>query len=380
MSFDLAQLRSEWDLDWSQHHVNHGSFGATPRVGLHALEHWRAQAQRNPNSFYRWELMPAIAQARSRIATFLGLAAEDAALVRNSTEASNIVLRGMRLAPGDEVVVFEQEYGAVTLAAKRAAALAGAHVVEIPAPLDFTDGMLLGAFASALTEHTRLLVVDQITSMTARVMPVVELSRMCREQGVAIAVDASHAPGTIDVDFVGLDADFWFGNLHKWACAPVATGALVIAARRRDEHPSLVTSWFDLEPYPLAFDMLGTLDYAPWLATPAVLDFIEAIGWQRWRAACIERTAFGRNLLRQALGLAEDDSALQVPMALVPLGVRGGPALANEMCQSLGVRYAVQAAVTTYRDQLFVRVSGQVYNDEDDYYALAAAVRDLLGK
>ena len=145
MSFDLAHLRGEWDLDWSQHHVNHGSFGATPRVGQEALADWRQRAQRNPNSFYRWELMPAVAAARAKIAAFLGLAADDVALVRNSTEASNVVLRGMCLAPGDEVVVFEQEYGAVTLAAKRAAALAGARVVEIPAPLEFTDGMLLGA-------------------------------------------------------------------------------------------------------------------------------------------------------------------------------------------------------------------------------------------
>ena len=380
MSFDLAHLRGEWDLDWSQHHVNHGSFGATPRVGQEALAEWRQRAQRNPNSFYRWELMPAVAAARASIAAFLGLAADDVALVRNSTEASNVVLRGMCLAPGDEVVVFEQEYGAVTLAAKRAAALAGARVVEIPAPLEFTDGMLLGAFASSLTEHTRLLVVDQITSMTARVMPVAELSRMCREQGVAIAVDASHAPGTIDVDFAGLDADFWFGNLHKWACAPIATGALVIAPRQRQAHPALVASWFDLEPYPLPFDMLGTLDYAPWLATPAVLDFISAIGWERWRAACRDRAVFGRDLLCAALGLPEEGSGLRVPMALVPLGVRGGPAQANEMCQALGARYAVQAAVTTYRDELFVRVSGQVYNDEADYQALASAVSDLLGR
>ncbi|MBU6212848.1 MAG: aminotransferase class V-fold PLP-dependent enzyme [Actinomycetales bacterium] len=380
MRFDLADLRCEWDLDWSQHHVNHGSFGATPRVGQVALADWRQRAQRNPNSFYRWELMPAVASARANIAEFLGLAADEVALVRNSTEASNIVLRGMALEPGDEVVVFEQEYGAVTLAAKRAAGLAGARVVEIPAPLEFTDGMLLGAFASSLTGRTRLLVVDHITSMTARVMPVVELSRICREQGVAIAVDASHAPGNVDVDFTGLDADFWFGNLHKWACAPVATGALVIGARQRAAHPALVTSWFDLEPYPLPFDMLGTLDYAPWLATPAVLDFISGFGWQRWRAACRERAAFGRDLLRASLGLPADETALHVPMALVPLGVHGGALEANGFCRALGERHAVQAAVTTYRNELFLRVSGQVYNDEADYQALAAGVCDLLGR
>ena len=380
MAFDLEGLRDHWDLDWSRHHVNHGSFGATPILGLQEQERWRQRARRNPNGFYRRELMPAVAEARAQIAAFLGAAAHDIALVRNSTEASNIVLHGLQLQPGDEIIVFDQEYGAVTMTARRAAGRAGASVVELPAPMHFTDGMVLGAFASAITEHTKLLVVDHVTSMTARVMPVEQLARMCREQSIAIAIDASHVPGNFDVDFDDLGADFWFGNLHKWACAPVATGVLRLAPRWRDSHPALVTSWFDLETYPLPFDMLGTVDYSAWLATPAVLDFIGGYGWPRWRAACIERAAFGRAVVREGLGLPADEAELQVPMSLVPLGMPGGAEAATEMCARLAQSFAVEAAITSYGGELYLRISGQVYNDEADYQALAGAMAAVLDR
>jgi len=378
MSFDLMELRHEWNLDFTRHHVNHGSFGAVPRVGLDAQARWQERLQRNPNGFFRGDLMPAIAFARQEIARFLGVAATDIALVRNSTEASNIIFRGLSLAPQDEILVFEHEYGAVTMAAQRAAAISGAKVSVIPSPLEFDDGMLLGSFLSRISEHSRVLVLDQVTSATARVLPVSQFARACKDQGVQLVVDASHGPGNFDFDFGAVQPDYWFGNLHKWACAPIATGALYIAPHLRQNHPPLISSWFDDLEYPLPFDMLGTIDYSSWLATPTVLAFIDGIGWQRWRAANIARAQFGRDCVREALGLESEQSDLLVPMALVPLGCSGDKEHADGLYADLAQKFAVESAITSFGNELFVRISGQIYNNEDDYQALAYGLQQLL--
>jgi isopenicillin-N epimerase len=378
MAFDLVELREEWNLDWSIHHVNHGSFGAVPRIGRIAQQEWQLRAQRNPVGYFMREAMPAVSAARMHIAHFLHAQSDDIALVRNSTEAVSTILRGFPFNSGDEIVVFDQEYGAVILAAERAATLTGARVVQVEVPRTFSDDEILGAFASSITGRTRMLIVDHVTSMTARVMPIQRLAQMCREQEVVCVVDASHTPGNFDAPLANLDVDFWFGNLHKWACAPIATGVLYVSPQWRQSVPTIITSWQDVESFPVRHDMLGTVDYSAWLATPAVLDFIAEHGWPRWRAATKERAVYGAMVVMSALGISEDGMNLEVPMALVPLGLAGGRGEAFALQTALAEQCRVESAITTVHDELFVRISGQIYNDEQDYQALAAGLVTLI--
>ena len=47
---------------------------------------------------------------------------------------------------------------------------------------------------------------------------------------MAVHVDAAHAPGIEDPAVAELGADFWVGNLHKWAFAPRGTALLAVDA------------------------------------------------------------------------------------------------------------------------------------------------------
>ena len=67
----------------------------------------------------------------------------------------------------------------------------------------------------------RLAVIDHITSMPTVVIPVKELVRICREEGVdQVFVDATHGIGCTDVDMQDIAADFYTSNLHKWFFCP----------------------------------------------------------------------------------------------------------------------------------------------------------------
>jgi isopenicillin-N epimerase len=63
---------------------------------------------------------------------------------------------------------------------------------------------VVAAFAAALTDHTRLAIIDHVTSSSALVMPVQRLVAAAHERGVAVLVDGAHAPGAIDVDVTAL--------------------------------------------------------------------------------------------------------------------------------------------------------------------------------
>ena len=375
MIFDLEDVASAWELDPEFIHLNHGSFGAVPTVVLAEQRTWQKRMHTNPSAYFRRDVFPAIADARRTVSQFLGAGDDGLGFVRNSTEAINTVLSSHRLQPGDEILIFDQEYQAVTMAVGRAARLAGAQVIEIAVSLHESDDQILEQVRSRITSRTRMLVVDNITSATARIMPVAQLVNLCREQSIVSVVDASHVPGVLDPRISELKPDYWFGNLHKWLCAPVAAGVLYVAPEHRESFQPLITSWFDALGFPAAQDMLGTVDYSAWLCAPRAIEFFGEFGFDRVRAANNARAVYGQQVVAQALGT--DADALRdygLPMTLVPLERAGDHEAAGAMSAHIALTHGIEAAITDFRGQLFIRISGQLYNRAEDYHALAAAL------
>jgi isopenicillin-N epimerase len=377
MEFDLQEYKSAWKLDETVCHCNHGSFGAVPTIVQEAQRAIQDRVQLNLVRFFAREAMPEVQAARAKIATFLNQKPEQIALVRNTTEAASTTMRGFPFKPGDEAIVLDHEYGAVIYAVQRAVEAAGGKLVEVPVPRLATDEEVVAIVKASFTPRTRLFVVDHVTSATARTFPIQALSDLCREHGIAIAVDASHTPGNFDLDLDKLDADFWFGNLHKWASAPLGCGVYRIAPRWQSIMRPLIVSWQDHEEYPLQWDMLGTVDLSPWLAAPTSIEFYEKIGWHRVRAANTQRMRYGRDLVMAELGVGIDElREEELPLGVIPLHkMEGG----RDGCIALQRKFAevhkIEVPITTACNQYFMRVSGQLYNTPADYEALVLAVR-----
>ena len=233
----------------------------------------------NPMRFFKREQRPSVESARERAAAFVGADPAGFALIPNATSGASTVLSAIALEPGDEVLVTDHGYGAVSYAVERACARTGARMVTAEVPLDAAAELIEQVLVGAVTPRTRLAVIDHVTSPTARRFPVERLVPALRDRGVAVLVDAAHAPGMLPLDLTALDPDYWVGNFHKWACAPSGSAGLYVSARHRATIRPLVASWNEPYGYPRAFDYLGTADLTPWLATPAALDLFDRLGW-----------------------------------------------------------------------------------------------------
>src|SRR5439155_24952894 len=96
---------------------------------------------------------------------------------------------------------------------------------------------------AAITPHTRLALVDHVTSESALVFPLARLAAVCRSRGVPVLVDAAHAPGMLALDVPALGVDWYVANLHKWAHAPRSCGVLWAHPDRQPGlHPPVI-SW-----------------------------------------------------------------------------------------------------------------------------------------
>ena len=220
-------VRHEWPLDWDFLSVNHGSFGAAPRVVLAAQQDWRRRMEQQPGRFMRAVLPDALRDAASRLGAFIGADGKDLAFVDNATTGCNAVLRSLRLQPGDEIVVLTHGYGAVRNTVRYVTEQAGARMVEaaVPFPHPQADAVVANV-AAALTKRTRLAVVDHITSASALVLPLQRIIAACRDASVPVLVDGAHGPAQVPLDMRALGADWYTGNCHKWLCAEINPGMI----------------------------------------------------------------------------------------------------------------------------------------------------------
>lgn len=379
---DWPQVRAMWPLDPARAHLNHGSFGAPTTTVLAAQDRWRERAASNPVRYYLVDEGVGVAAARHLAATFLGADADGIALVPNATTAASTVLASVALAVGDEVLVTDHGYGAVRMAVERRAAAAGARVVEVVLPVRADAAGITFAITAGITDRTRLVIVDHITSATARVLPVADIIATAHEAGVPVFVDGAHVPGHIDVDLKALGADFWGGNFHKWACAARATAALYVAEPWRGSVRPLVTSWNDAAGFPAAFDLGGTQDLSAWLALGDALQVLETLGADRLRAHGRALVAYGQQVLADALRVPASelwaDDELWMRCVPLPPGVASTEAGKRALWQRISDGLGCEVAVSSWSGRGALRISAHAYNAPAEYERLATGVRDLI--
>ena len=379
---DWPEVRSLWPLEPTVAHLNHGSYGAVPTPVLEEQQSWRERMETNPVRFFARELPGALDQARGEVARFFGVDADVLAFVVNATTGVSTVLAGAHLEVGDQILVTDHTYGAVRIAVQRLADDTASEVVTVHVPLAAGENEVCELVAGAVTERTRVAVLDHVTSPTARRLPLVRLVPELHQRGVAVLVDGAHAAGMLDVDLDRLGADFWTGNLHKWCCAPRGTAVLHVAPRWRDQIRPLVASWGEPFGFPRSFQDVGTQDLTAWLSAPRALRVMEGLDLIKVRKHNVELAVVGQAEVARGMGLeAADlprDSAVSMQLVPLPEGVASTPEEATALQDRIGTEVAVEVAVTSWNGRGFVRVSAHVYNCPADYTRLAPALPALL--
>jgi isopenicillin-N epimerase len=383
----IPGARLLFSLDASVSHLNHGSFGAVPIGVQRAQQRLRDEMEANPLRFFTQGLVDRIAHTRRHLAGFLGADPEGTALVGNATTGVAVVLQSLGLRPGDEVLTTDHGYGAVSFSVDRECRRTGATHRTLHVPLTAGDEQVVEIVRSGLRPgRTKLVVIDQLTSATARLFPAAALVGVAREHGVPVLVDAAHAPGMLPITVASVGADFWVGNLHKWAYAPRGTAALVVAEPWRERIEPLVVSWEQEAGFPARVEWQATLDYTPWLAAPVGLFTLRSLGLDRVRAHNAALAAYGQRVVGDALGVAPADlpepGGPTVSMRLIPLprGVATTMDAAKALQTRIAERLAAEVAVMTWHDRGWLRLGGQVYNTPDEYNRLAVQLPALLAQ
>lgn len=370
-------LRPFWTLDPSIRFLNHGSYGAAPRYVLAAQQQWRDAMEHEPVRFMADELPAALHAAGTRLAGFLGASPSRLAFVENATAGANAVLRSMHWTRGDRIVIANHSYRALKHTAQFVAERYGLTVVEaqVPWPLSGPEA-IVEAYARALEGGARIAILDHIFSPLAVISPIDDLIAICRAQGASVLVDGAHAPAQLPLDLDALGdsgVDWYVGNCHKWMCAPKGCGFVVATPDgQRDLHPTVISNFYG-QGFEKEFAWTGTGDPGARLAVTAAIEFIEALGAERYRDALRTQARAAAALIAEGWnvqpGAPADMFAAMVTLPL-PVEEAATPEAVIRWRAKLLREHRVEAPLFAIDGRLWLRISAQVYNELSDYEAL----------
>ncbi len=379
---ELRALRDQWNLRPDVHYLNHGSFGPAPRCVIEARCDWFQRLQSDPVDFLTRQAEPALVEARRRLGRFVGAAHDDLVFVDNATMAMNIVAANTPLAPGDEVLINDHEYGAVLRIWERKCAQCQARLVVQPVPWPLhSSAEVVEAIMAGASPRTRLLVFSHVTSPTAVIMPAEALCRRARQLGIPVCIDGPHAVAMIPLDIAGLDCDYYAASCHKWLSAPFGAGFLYVHPRHQGRIEPIVTSWGTPPGRPHRwndeFTWAGTRDPSAFLAVPAAIDFLESRGMAEFRGHTHALAQLARQRISALTGLAPlvpDSPQWYGSMIALPLPDGEAPPL---QC-ALWERYAIEIPVIAWHGRRLIRPSCHLYTQPEELEQLAAALAKLL--
>lgn len=378
---------SQWMLREGVTFLNHGSFGAAPRAVMAAQDEWRGRIEAEPIEMLGRRAPQLVAEAKKPVGEFLQMAPADFGLVTNATEGVNAVLNSLSFEAGDELLTTSHVYNAVRMAMRHTAMRHGATYRQIDLPTPIVSGREIAArVLEGLSERTKLLVIDHITSPTALIFPVQEIIAGCKAKGIEVLVDGAHAPGMIELDVPKIGATYYAGNLHKWACAAKGCGFLWVAPQRAAEiHPCIVSHLYG-QGLAEEFSWQGTRDISAWLALPAAMEFMGTIGWARVRAHNHGLAVWAHRMLCERWkvpAMSPMDGSLFGATATIVLPKKLAEMeepQAKAMQQRVYDEDRIEIPFVCWQGKCHIRISCQMYNRPGDYVRLGEVIERRAGE
>ena len=215
-----AEQRARFPVLDKHAYLNAGSVGPLARETLDAmatLRAWEAENGRMGLAYFE-EMIARRERVRALLGAQVAVSADRIALTSSTTQGAQIVIVGLDLRPGDEVVTTDMEHFGLTGPLLGAGAdLRIAQLRERPAA-DFLD-----ILRTLVTPRTRLIALSAVSWLDGKLMPWRELREAT---GVPVLVDGAQSVGAIEVDASA--ADFYTISAQKWLCGPDGCGGLYV--------------------------------------------------------------------------------------------------------------------------------------------------------
>jgi selenocysteine lyase/cysteine desulfurase len=230
----ILELKIQFELDPDFVHFALAMIAPHPKCVRQAIEKHRAGFDSNPTLYFRKkdEYIENILRAAAQ---YLGCTPDSLCLTESTTMGLAVVLTGIKLKPGDEILSTVHEHYATreTLRFKSQREQVALKVIELydQEPQAHPEA-IVQKIVSSVTSNTRLVVLTWVHSCSGIKLPIRKITAALAqlnftrttERKILIALDAVHAFGVEYFNILDLGVDFFITGCHKWFFGPRGTG------------------------------------------------------------------------------------------------------------------------------------------------------------
>lgn len=280
-----ATIQQSFSIGRGIINLNNGGVSPSPRIVTEAFVRYTWQ-QEDTTAYTMWQVLePQSETIREGLSEIFGCDTEEIAITRNASESLEILLLGMDLKSGDEILSTTQDYPRMLTTLKQRELREGLklNLIKVPiAPKDIND--LATPFERAITPKTKLILMSHQINLTGQIMPVRKVCEMARSKGIETIVDGAHSFAQFDFKRDDLQCDYFGTSLHKWLYAPKGTGMIYVKKDKIPKVWALMASEDKNKNDIRKFEEIGTHSAAMRLAIGEAVLFHNAIGAKRKEA------------------------------------------------------------------------------------------------
>ncbi|MEM9704939.1 MAG: aminotransferase class V-fold PLP-dependent enzyme [Pseudomonadota bacterium] len=256
-------VRAQYDQSSGIGHFNAANMTPPCNAARQALNAATADIDADPSFENRGKYAARHELTRERLAALINAAPEEIALTRNTSEGNNLIVRGLALSKGDEVVLWGNNHRSNKLSWQVRAERDGFTIKDVKTPASpESDEDMIAPFRAAITDRTQLVSFSHVANNTGAKLPAAKICKLAADAGALSLIDGAQTVGSLAVDVKALGCDFLTTSGQKWLTGVREAGMAFIRADRQSLLSPLIVS------YPLArsdvgaraFEQLGQRD------------------------------------------------------------------------------------------------------------------------
>lgn len=372
-----AEVRKSYKVSEDFINLENGYYSMAAEPVLDAQDAHSRMINRIPSYYMRRHQFDDYARVKKAMADFAGCSPDEMTICRNTTEALDTIILGLKMEAGDEAVMTNQDYGSMLAAFNQRARRDKTVNKVISLPLHpKNDQEIVDAYERAITPRTKVILVTHLLNITGQVLPVRKIAEMAHGKGVEIISDSAHALGHLDFKIPDLDCDYFGTSLHKWVGAPLGTGMMYVRKNKIEK----VWPLFGDDTYPdddiRKFEHLGTRPCGINLSILDALEFQKSIGVDRKQARLRYLKQYWVSQVNDLPGIIINTPFEEERSSgIANVGVKGlSPAeLANKLFEDFNI-FTVAIDMEAVKG---TRVTPHLYTKLEDLDQLVIALKEL---
>ena len=206
-----------------------GYFSPSPESVKDYWVNFVNEINESPSYYMRTRQTEMREKVREKLASYAGIQTDELVLTRNTTESMNIIIQGIKLDKGEEILRTNLEYPNIIQALDMRERRFGTKVRIVDVPIHpKSQQEIVDKVIGAVNKKTKVILISHMVFLNGQVFPVKEVCAKAREMGLETIVDGAHSFSHVDMDVSEIGCDYYASSLHKWLGAPLGNGLLYV--------------------------------------------------------------------------------------------------------------------------------------------------------